>query len=273
MQKFKELIVDSMKVSIYRTNELMGRAAAIEAAQFIKQRIIEKEEINIIFATANSQNTFLLALLDQDGIDWSKANIFHMDEYIGLPNCHPAAFRNVLSEQFLSRLIPPPKSFHSLPVEGSNLDRACKEMEALLKEYPCDLCVMGIGENGHIAFNEPLDASFNDQTWVKLVNLDNRSRLQQVNEGHFKSIDDVPTHAMTLTIPALLSAKYILCIVPEERKAKAVKDALVGQISENCPASILREHKHVHLYLDCDSASLIPAIVLDDQYANSDLGK
>ena len=204
MQKFKQLFVESMKVSIYETNELMGKAAAIEAAQIIKQKIKENDEINIIFATASSQNTFLLALLEEDCIDWSKANIFHMDEYIGLSNSHPAAFRNVLKEQFISRLDPAPKTFHTLPVEESNLDNACQDMESLLKEYPCDLCIMGIGENGHIAFNDPPYADFEDQKWVKIVNLDSVSRIQQVHEGHFKSIDDVPTQAMTLTIPALI---------------------------------------------------------------------
>ncbi len=264
MQKFKQLFIESMKVSIYETNELMGKAAAIEAAQIIKQKIIEKDELNIIFATASSQNSFLYALLEEDGIDWSKINIFHMDEYIGLPNSHPAAFKNVLREQFVSRLNPEPKTFHSLPVEESNLDNACQEMERLLKEYPCDLCIMGIGENGHIAFNDPPYADFADQKWVKIVNLDSVSRIQQVHEGHFKSIDEVPTQAMTLTIPALLAARRILCIVPENRKAKAVSDALFGSLSENCPASILRKQKHVHMYLDCDSASLIKQTVLEE---------
>lgn len=264
MREFKELFVDSMKVKIYQTNELMGKAAAIEAARYIKQELIEKDEINIVFATANSQKTFFQALLDQEGINWSKVNIFHMDEYIGLPPNNTERFRNVLNEELVSKLSPLPKSFHSLPVDESNLEKACKEMEILLKEFPFNLCVMGIGENGHIAFNDPPFACFDDQNWVKLVKLDHRSRVQQVHEGHFKSIEDVPTHAMTLTIPALLSAKYILCIVPEERKAKAVKDALVGPISENCPASILRKHKNIEMYLDFSSASLFPKVILDD---------
>jgi glucosamine-6-phosphate deaminase len=198
--------------------------------------------------------TFLEALRGIPGIDWSKINIFHMDEYIGLEAGHPASFPAFLRRHFLDQLRPPAEAF--FPVPGQGAQSACREYEDLLRANPCDLCALGIGENGHLAFNDPPYADFKDLVWVKVVQLDETSRRQQIGEGHFPDLDSVPTHAITLTIPALLSARRLLAIVPEGRKALAVQRALRGPVETSCPASILRHAPHAHLYLDRDSAAL-----------------
>lgn len=246
--------IESLPVSVYESNEAMGRGAALEAAGIIQAAITAKGEANIIIATGNSQLTFLQTLRALDGIDWAKVRIFHMDEYIGLPDGHPASFPAFLRLHLLDH-IPPPAAFHPVTAQRGDLERNCHEYAALLRAHPADLCAMGIGENGHIAFNDPPFAEFDDPVWVKVVRLDEVSRRQQVGEGHYGSLGEVPTHAITLTIPALLSAAGVLCIVPEARKADAVARALTGPIREDCPASILRRHPHVHLYLDADAAA------------------
>ncbi len=242
-----------LRVSIYASNAEMGAAAAEEAAGIIAAALAAKGRANIILATGNSQLTFLHALRDLPGMDWSKIHVFHMDEYVGIDPRHPASFPRFLRDHILDRVRP--GAFYPVPGQAADLAAACREYEALLRAHPADLCAMGIGENGHIAFNDPPFADFDDPVWVKVVKLDERSRRQQVGEGHFKSLDEVPTHAITLTIPALLAAQRILCIVPEARKAEAVERALLGPIGEDCPASILRRAAHAHLLLDQDSAA------------------
>ena len=251
--------IESLPISVYETNEAMGRAAALEAAEIIKAAIAGKGEASIITATGNSQLTFLRTLRALDGIDWSKVRIFHMDEYIGLSDDHPASFPAFLQQHLLDH-IPAPAAFYPVVAQAGDLERNCHEYAALLRAHPADLCAMGIGENGHIAFNDPPFAEFDDPVWVKVVRLDEVSRRQQVGEGHYGDLDEVPTHAITLTIPALLSAARVLCIVPEARKADAVERALNGPVSEVCPASILRRNPHVHLYLDADAADKWHAI-------------
>ena len=246
--------VDSLPVTVYKTNEAMGEAAALEAAEIIKAAIKEKGAANIIIATGNSQLTFLETLRDLSGIDWSKVTIFHMDEYIDLPAGHPASFPTFLQRHLLDH-IPAPAAFYPVIARVGQIEVDCAEYAELLRSYPADLCAMGIGENGHIAFNDPPFAEFDDPVWVKVVRLDQVSREQQVGEGHFGGLDEVPTHAITLTIPALLAAERVLCIVPEARKAEAVYQTLNGPITESCPASILRQTPHVHLYLDADAAA------------------
>ncbi len=179
-----------------------------------------------------------------------------MDEYVGIDPQHPASFPLFLHRHFLDYV----DVAAFFPVEAPvrrHRGGACREYEALLRRYPADLCACGIGENGHLAFNDPPYADFDDPVWVKVVQLDERSRLQQVGEGHFGSLDEVPTHAVTLTIPALMSAGRVLCIVPEARKADAVLASLRGPITEDCPASFLRTQPHARLYLDPDSAALL----------------
>jgi len=244
---------DDLRTSIYASNGAMGEAAADDAQNIIGAAIKARGQANVILATGNSQLTFLHALRSLPGIDWAKVNVFHMDEYVGIDPKHPASFPLFLRQHILNTV--KPGAFYPVPGQAADVEAACREYEALLKAHPTDLCAMGIGENGHIAFNDPPYADFADPVWVKIVKLDERSRRQQVGEGHFPNLAAVPTHAITLTIPALLAAKRILCIVPEARKAEAVEHALLGPITEDCPASILRHAGHAHLLLDQESAA------------------
>jgi glucosamine-6-phosphate deaminase len=196
--------------------------------------------------------TFLQALRVKS-LDWSKVNVFHMDEYLGLDPQHPASFPQFLRRHFLRGITP--KAFFPVLSHGRYPEDVCQEYAAALRAHPIDLTALGIGENGHLAFNDPPFAEFDDPAWVKVIRLAEASRRQQVGEGHFKSIDEVPTHAITLTIPALLSAQRVLAIVPEARKADAVLNSLRGPISEDCPGSILRRTPQAHLFLDRESAA------------------
>lgn len=245
---------DDLLMSVYATNEDLGAAAAEEAAAIIQATVAQRGEANIIVATGNSQLTFLQALRVKP-LDWSKVNVFHMDEYLGLDPQHPASFPAFLRRHFLCDVTP--KAFFPVVSHGRYPEDVCHEYAAALRAHPIDLTALGIGENGHLAFNDPPFAEFNDPVWVKVIRLAEASRKQQVGEGHFKSIDEVPTHAITLTIPALLSAKRVLAIVPEARKAGAVQCSLRGPISEDCPGSILRRTPHAHLFLDQESAAKV----------------
>ena len=251
----RETQVEQLPVSVYSSNEAMGQAAAADAAVMISQAIAAGGEANVILATGNSQLTFLRALREMPGIDWSQVRVFHMDEYVGLDPQHPASFPLFLQRHFLDYV--DVAAFYPVAAPAKGTEAACSEYEALLRQYPADLCACGIGENGHLAFNDPPYADFDDPVWVKVVRLDDRSRHQQVGEGHFSSLDEVPTHAVTLTIPALLAAGRVLCIVPEARKADAVLASLRGPITEDCPASLLRTQPHARLYLDPDSSRLV----------------
>ena len=244
---------EQLPVAIYDSNEEMGRAAALDARDIIVQAIAKNGRANIILATGNSQLTFLAALRSLDGIDWPKVNVFHMDEYLGIDSDHPASFPLFLQRHFLDFVNV--GAFHPVPNQPDDVERACRDYEALLKEYPLDLVACGFGENGHLAFNDPPYALFNDPVWVKVIELAEASRKQQVGEGHFGSLDEVPTQAITLTIPALLAPTAVLCIVPEARKAEAVRSCLTESVSEDRPGSILRQVSHARLYLDRDSAA------------------
>ena len=246
---------DQLPVAIYNRNAALGQAAALAARQIIQTAIAERGAAYIIIATGNSQLTFLHALRDLDGIDWSKVAVFHMDEYVGIDPNHPASFPLFLRQHILDAV--KPGVFYPVPSQVDDLDQACHDYEALLRAHPLDMVAMGWGENGHIAFNDPPYADFDDPVWVKVVALAEASRRQQVGEGHFATIDDVPTHAITLTIPALLAPRHILCIVPEARKAEAVRACLTQPVSEDRPGSILRTVDHAQLYLDTDSAALL----------------
>ena len=251
----KRWLVDQLPVELYASNEELGQAAAKKAQQILREAIDKKGFANLILATGNSQLTFLKALRSLEGIDWKKVRIFHMDEYIGINPSHPASFPLFLENHFLQ--FTKPGHFHPIPSETSDVDSACKAYEALIRQHPADLVAMGWGENGHIAFNDPPDADFGDPHWVKVVELAEKSRLQQVGEGHFTSLDEVPKQAITLTIPALLAPVHILCIVPEARKASAVKACLSEPVAESRPGSILRTISHATLLLDQDSAALL----------------
>lgn len=246
--------IGQLPVSIYATNAGMGQAAASEAAAIIGQAIASRGWANIILAAANSQLSFLHALAARPDIAWPRVRVFHMDEYVGLEPHHPASFPNFLRRELLDHVAA--GAFYPVLAPAANTDQACQAYAELLRAHPADLCAMGIGENGHIAFNDPPFADFDDPRWVKVVRLDAASRRQQVGEGHFARLHEVPTHAVTLTIPATLSAQRVLCIVPEARKAAAVERSLRGPITEDCPASILRTQNHAHLFLDAGSAGL-----------------
>lgn len=246
---------DRLPVEIYQDNETLGQAAAAQAGTLLSNILAVKPAANLIVATGNSQLTFYRSLVSLAGIDWGRVRIFHMDEYVGMRQDHPASFRRFLHEKLVDCVHP--AEFFGVNGNAPDPLAECARYSDLLRRYPADLVCLGIGENGHIAFNDPPFADFQDRAWVKVVQLDSRSRQQQVGEGHFALLDEVPTHAITLTIPALLAAQAMLAIVPERRKNEAVQKALAGPITTTCPASILRTASHARLYLDLESASLI----------------
>lgn len=250
----KEFFVDKLRVASFQTRAEMGAFAAKECADAIKQALREKDEINMIFAAAPSQNEFLAALVADEEIDFTRINAFHMDEYVGLAPTAPQGFGNFLKAAIFSKA--PFKSVNYISPEGDP-ESTCAAYAELLAKNPVDIVCMGIGENGHIAFNDPHVAFFNDEKAVKVVELDLKCRNQQVNDGCFKSLDEVPTHAITLTIPSLFKGKKLFCVVPARTKAEAVKTTVMGEITEKCPASILRRHDCATLYIDADSASLL----------------
>ena len=247
--------VDKLNVSVYTTREEMGEAAAKEASVAIKTAIAEKGEINMIFAAAPSQNEFLAHLIADKSIDFTKINAFHMDEYIGLPADAPQGFGNFLRRNLFDRV--PFKTVNTIDSPAADPEAECRRYEALLKEAPMDIVSLGIGENGHIAFNDPHEADFHDPRWVRLTTLDTVCRQQQVNDGEFASIDQVPTSALTLTIPALVSCRTVVGVVPGERKAEAVRRTIEGPVAESCPASILRRHDDATLFLDVYAARFL----------------
>ena len=244
---------DRLPVEIYESMDALGKAAAERAAGILKSVLVNSDFANMIVATGNSQLSFYDHLVRKEGIDWSRVRIFHMDEYVGMALTHPASFRRYLHEKLVDWVTP--AAFFGIQGDASDLALECDRYSDLLTQYPAHLCCLGIGENGHLAFNDPPVANFQDQVKVKIVRLDQRSRMQQVGEGHFPDLAQVPAHAVTLTIPALLSARQVLAIVPELRKAEAVTRALTGPVTTACPASILRTVPNARLYLDVDSAS------------------
>lgn len=247
--------VDKLNVKAFETRVEMGEVAALDIKNKFCELLKQKEEINVIFAAAPSQNDVLKSLtLDKD-IEWNRINAFHMDEYIGLSKDAPQGFGNFLKEHIFGLV--PFKSVNYIDCTAANPEKEAERYSKILAENPTDVVIMGIGENGHIAFNDPPVADFNDKVLVKPVKLDEICRNQQVNDGCFKSIDEVPTHALTLTVPALVRAPYLFCIVPAPTKANAVKETLTGSIDEHCPASILRTQDNAILYLDKDSSALI----------------
>ena len=235
----------------------IGAAAADDAEAVVRAVLDRQREANVMLATGNSQLSFLDSFTSRSGVDWSRVRIFHMDEYVGLGPDHPAGFGKYIRERVVERLSPPPLVANYIATAATSVDaRAeCERYAALLRRHPLDLCVMGIGENGHLAFNDPGVADFADPDDLKVVELDEACRGQQVGEGHFAGIAEVPTSAITVTIPALLRAAQVIVVCPEARKAHAVSLALTGPIETSCPASILRRQAHARLYLDTESAS------------------
>ena len=251
----RSFVVDSLTVGVYDSRPAMGNAAARDAADAVRRVLAEKEYCNMIFAAAPSQNEVLAALAGDRSIPWERVRAFHMDEYVGLSPDAPQGFGNFLRERLFG-LVP----FHEVHyIDGwtADPDASCADYAALLTKFPPDVVMMGIGENGHIAFNDPGVADFRDPRMVKPVPLDEVCRMQQVHDGCFASLGEVPETALTLTVPTLVSAPYLFCVVPAPTKAEAVKKTLLGPIGEACPATILRTRPGSRMYLDPDSAALL----------------
>lgn len=248
----KYFTVENLKVAVYDGSVGMGNAAADLVATKLNGAVRQNGSANLILATGASQFTFLEALQKKE-IDWKKITVFHLDEYKGISDDHPASFRKYLKERILDAVAP--KKVYFLNGDAKDVDEEIRQYENELLKRTIDVSCIGIGENGHLAFNDPPVADFNDPKLVKVVELDKACKNQQLGEGWFPTLGDVPTHALTLTIPAILRSRSISCVVPDTRKAKAVHNSLYGPISTACPASILRKHKDATLFLDSNSAS------------------
>lgn len=252
MEPLKSKSIYSMNVKVYADKAQLGKAAAAFSAAKIREAIEKFNCAWVIFATGASQFEFIEALIKED-IDWSQVHAFHLDEYVNLPITHPASFRKYLKERLFDKVNP--AAVHYLNADADDLEAECKRYTELLEDNDIHLACIGIGENGHIAFNDPPVADFNDPVWVKMVELDEGCRKQQLGEGWFPTLSDVPTHALTQTVPSIMRSQCISCVVPDERKAQAVYDALEGPVETSCPASILRTHQNITLWLDEPAAS------------------
>jgi glucosamine-6-phosphate deaminase len=247
--------VDALQVQVYNSQIELAQDVAVLTQKYLQHTLAQKKTAYILLATGNSQIQFLNALIALGGIDWSRIICFHLDEYLGIGADHAASFRHYLREYVEKRVHP--KEFHYIQGDAIQPWAECDRYTKLLQAQPIDLCFLGVGENGHLAFNEPSVADFNDPLTVKLVKLDMMNRQQQVNTGYFPSLENVPQYAFTVTLPTICSAKKIICLALAKRKAKIVKQMLDCDITTDCPASILRTHQQATLFLDVDSASLI----------------
>ena len=232
-----------------------GADAAALGAKLIRAAIRKNGKANIIVATGASQFEMLSQLIKERGIDWTRVTAFHLDEYVGTPISHPASFRKYLWERFVSQLPLPLAGFHYINGEG-NAEAECRRVGAILAKHPVDVCFAGIGENGHLAFNDP-PADFKTTAPYLVVNLDEACRKQQMGEGWFKTLAQVPKQAISMSIRQIMKSKAIICTIPDQRKAQAVKDCLTGSVTPTHPASILQRHKAVWCFLDKGSASLL----------------
>ena len=253
MAILKNWQVDQLRVMIMDSRDSMGREAAKAAAACLRDLLAKKETVNVIFAAAPSQDETLHYLAQEEGIAWNRVNAFHMDEYIGLPAGAPQAFSNYLKEHIFSKV--PFAQVFTLNPQAADAQAECERYAQLLREYPTDMVCLGIGENGHIAFNDPWVADFNDERLVKVVPLDPVCRQQQVNDGCFAQLSDVPQNAITLTIPALTRAGHLFCTVPAKTKTWAVTQTVHAAISEQVPATIMRRHADATLFCDPDSGA------------------
>jgi glucosamine-6-phosphate deaminase len=249
------LKIDKLEVLVFENRAALGLNAAQMAGEKIKELLVVKPVINIVFAAAPSQNEFLAALAADDTIEWNRINAFHMDEYLGLPESAPELFSSFLKTNIFDKV-----SFASVNcINGSDPDfnTECSRYTQLLKNNPVDIVCMGIGENTHIAFNDPHVANFKDPELVKVVQLDEPCRRQQVNDACFATLNDVPQYALTLTVPALIAADYIFCMVPGINKATAIQHTLNDAVSELYPSTILKTHNNAVLFVDTDSFSKV----------------
>lgn len=252
-----KIIAGAPKVSVYADRLQMGKAAADHVVSLLEKIIAEKGGARVVFACAPSQDQFLEALISvsRGRIDWSRVCGFHMDEYVGIRGEQPASFRSYLSQHLLSKIAI--GEFHPIAGEAPDPALECKRYSALIDAAPIDLICLGIGENGHLAFNDPPVADFADPVSAKIVELDKACREQQVNDGCFPRFEDVPKHAITLTLPVFLGANHLSVVVPGARKAEAVKRSVQGPLTTECPGSLLQTRDNVMLFVDHDSASLL----------------
>lgn len=246
--------IGNLDVRIFQDRERMGKAAASDMAEHMLNKLAVQKELRIIFAAAPSQNEFLQNLVTRMDIPWNNVIGFHMDEYIGIDPNSPQGFGNFLKKRIFKLVAF--KSVHYFNTTSLNPKEECKRYATILSQGPIDIITVGIGENGHLAFNDPPVADFNDPLIVKIVELDNICRQQQVNDGCFSSLNEVPKHAYTITIPEVLKGEKLFCMVPGPTKAAAVLETLTGDISVSCPSTILRQHPNAILYIDIDSAAL-----------------
>lgn len=255
MSETQKRTVDHMVVKVHPDGRALARDAADVAATVLRRAVAARGVAHAMFATGNSQLAFVDTLVtDTTEVPWSDVVVFHMDEYVAVGPDHPAGFQRWIRERITERARPRQAHY----IDGlADPEAECDRYAELLRRYPLDLCCLGIGENGHLAFNDPPVADFDDPLDMKVVELDPACRLQQVNEGHFPAIGDVPGLALTATIPALLRARTVLAVVPESRKAQPVSAALTGPVSTACPASVLRTRDNATLFVDDGSASLL----------------
>lgn len=246
----------TVKVNKFKTPQDCGKAAAEAGAGLLRETIERKGGANVIVATGASQFDLLEALIQADGIGWDKVTVFHLDEYVGLPISHPASFRLYLWTRFQQKLPIPVRDFHYIAGDAKDPLLECKRLGNLIRECPIDLCFAGIGENGHLAFNDP-PADFETEEPYLVVDLDDACRRQQFGEGWFDSLEAVPRQAISMSIRQIMRSGKILLTVPDERKALAVRGVLEGLVTNHVPASIVQEHPDVELFLDTDSASLL----------------
>jgi glucosamine-6-phosphate deaminase len=250
LSQFKK---DKLNVMVFENRQLLGNTAAVMVSDRIKSLLEEKQYINIIFAAAPSQNEFLEALINDSTINWERINAFHMDEYLGLPEAAPQLFGSFLKSKLFVHV--PFRSVNYINANSPGIQKECDRYTELLTNNPPDIVCMGIGENTHIAFNDPHKADFNDPKSIKMVALDLICRQQQVNDSCFNTLKDVPGYALTLTIPALMKAPFIFCMVPGQTKASAIWHTLTEPVTENYPSTILRNHDDAILFVDVDSYS------------------
>ena len=244
-----------MKTTIAKTKQESGAAAAALGAKLIRDALRKKGKANIIVATGASQFEMIERLVKEPRIDWTRVTAFHLDEYVGTPITHPASFRKYLWERFVSRLALPLAAFHYINGEGEARTE-CRRVGAIIAKHPIDVCFAGIGENGHLAFNDP-PADFKTAAPYLVVDLDEACRRHQMGEGWFKTLAQVPKQAVSMSIRQIMKSKTIICTVPDKRKAQAVKDCLTGTITPKHPASVLQRHKAAWCFLDTESASLL----------------
>lgn len=242
--------VDNLKVKVFDDRASLGAAAGADVAETIRHLLRNKDRVRVVFAAAPSQSEMLAGLARATDIDWSRVTALHMDEYLGLEVGAPQSFGTFLRSNLFDAVHP--GEVHLIGGQR-DAEEESRRYASLLKQAPIDIVCLGIGENGHLAFNDPPVADFEDHLLVKTVELDEASRQQQVNDGMFPSIDQVPTHAITLTLPALLSGERLFCVVPGETKRQAVRQSLRGPVTTDCPASVLRRHPRCVLYLDTAS--------------------